>query len=157
MSRLIIAIGLVLGVAWPARAQLVVFDPANVARNTVTAILKEYLVNTQRLEREQIERMARRLSRLTDLGKYSLPEPPMWRIHNFWDEGISPLARDYHAALNYGDRTGRAILAVSHDVQPASASARAFGAVGCPRHRLRVWRRWRSLTRPSSLPATTRA
>lgn len=123
MSRLIIAIGLVLvlGAAWPARAQLVIFDPANVARNTVTAILKEYLVNTQRLEREQIERMARRLSRLTDLGKYSLPEPPMWRIHNFWDEGISPLARDYHAALNYGDRTGRAILAVSHDVQPASA------------------------------------
>ena len=60
---------LVLGVAWPARAQLVVFDPANVARNTVTAILKEYLVNTQRLEREQIERMARRLSRLTDLRK----------------------------------------------------------------------------------------
>jgi hypothetical protein len=121
MPRLIIAIGLVLGVAWPARAQLVVFDPANVARNTVTAILKEYLVNTQRLEREQIERMIRRLSRLTDLGKYSLPEPPMWRIHNFWDEGISPLARDYHAALNYGDRTGRAILAVSHDVQPADA------------------------------------
>ena len=123
MTHFLIAlasIALVLAEARPAGAQWTVYDPSNVARNSVTAILKQYLVNTQRDQRQQIERMARRLSRLTDLRKYSLPEAPEWRIHDFWDESISPIARDYHAALNYGDRTGRAILAVSHEVQRAN-------------------------------------
>ena len=120
MSRLVLALLLVVSTAGSAAAQWTIYDPANVARNTVTAVLKEYLVNTQRDQRQQVQRMARRLSLLTDLRKYSLPEPPMWRIHDFFDEGISPLARDYHAALNYGDRLGRAILAVSHDAHRAN-------------------------------------
>lgn len=120
MSRVLIALALFLATARTGAAQWTVYDPSNVARNTVTAILKEYLVDTQRDQRQQIERMARRLSRLTDLRKYSLPEPPLWRIHDFLDEGISPLARDYHAALNYGDRGGRAIMAVSHHVHRAN-------------------------------------
>lgn len=119
MSRLVIALVLVVATARSAAAQWTIYDPANVARNTTTAILQEYLVNTQRDQRRQIRRMSRRLSLLTDLRKYSLPEPPRWRTHDFSDEGISPLARDYHAALNYGDRLGRAIVAVSHEVQSA--------------------------------------
>jgi hypothetical protein len=45
-----------------------------------------------------------------------LPDAPEWRIHDFFDDWISPLARDYHAALTYGDRTGLAVMAVSHAV-----------------------------------------
>lgn len=136
MSRLVVAFVLVLATARTAGAQWTVYDPANVARNTTTAILKQYLVETQRSQRQQIERMARRLSQVTDLRKFSLPEPPMWRIHDFWTENVRPLAREYHAALNYGDRLGHGILAVSHDVQRADdllgrlspAAARAMSA-----------------------------
>ena len=136
MSRLTLVLVLVFLTAQSAAAQWTIYDPSNVARNTVTAILKEYLVNTQQAQRLQIERMTRRLSRLTDLRKYSLPDPPLWRIHDFVDEGVSPLARDYRAALNYGDRLGRAILAVSHEVHQANdllgrlspAAARAVSA-----------------------------
>ena len=117
MSRPLTALALVLVGALPAAAQLSVYDPAVTARNIATAIVKEYLVTTQRNQQEQLERMSRRLSRLTNLGKYSLPNPPAWRTHDLGDEGTSSLARDYRGALSYGDRTGRAILAVSHDVQ----------------------------------------
>lgn len=113
----------ILASAQPAAAQFFVVTPvrdnAVIARNTVTAILNEYLRQTQGDQRQQIERMARRLSRLTDLRKYTLLDVPAWRIHDFWTEEISPLSRDYHAALNYGDRTGRAILAASHEVRDA--------------------------------------
>jgi hypothetical protein len=110
----------VLALAASAAGQITVYDPAVTARNTVTAILKESLVRTQTAQRQQIDRMARRLSLLTNLRKFSLPEAPEWRIHDFWDEGISPLARDYHAALNYGDPLGRAFMAVSHPVVPTA-------------------------------------
>lgn len=118
MSRVIlVVIALVLAAATDAGAQFAVVDPANVARNTVTAALKEYLVSTQLLQREQLARMARRLSRVTSLTKYALPGAPAWRIHDFEDPTVSAIGRDIRAALNYGDRTGRALLAVSHDVQ----------------------------------------
>jgi hypothetical protein len=120
MRRMLLASVFVLAVAASAAGQITVYDPAVTARNTVTAILKESLVRTQTAQRQQIDRMARRLSLLTNLRKFSLPEAPEWRIHDFWDEGISPLARDYHAALNYGDRLGRAFLAVSHPVAPTA-------------------------------------
>ncbi|MEZ5289846.1 MAG: hypothetical protein R2745_02075 [Vicinamibacterales bacterium] len=114
------AVVIVLFVPLSVHAQFAVIDPANVARNTVTAALKEYLVTSQRLQREQLERMARRLSRLTSLTKYALPGAPPWRIHAFDDPTVSAMARDFQAALNYGDRAGRALLAVSHDVQAAT-------------------------------------
>lgn len=117
MSRVILVAAVVLGVVGDAQAQFAVVDPANVARNAVTAVLKEYLVNTQQIQREQLQRMARRLSRVTSLTKYALPGAPLWRIHDFQDPTVSAIARDFRAALNYGDRAGRALLAVSHDVQ----------------------------------------
>lgn len=117
MLRLIVVTALVLATATESGAQFAVIDPANVARNTVTALLKEYLVDTQRIQREQLQRMSRRLSRLTSLTKYALPGAPLWRVHDFQDPTVSAIARDFRAALNYGDRAGRALLAVSHDVQ----------------------------------------
>ena len=44
-------------------------------------------VNTQRNQRQQIERMAQRLSALTSLAKYRLPGAPEWRIHDFESPG----------------------------------------------------------------------
>src|SRR3954464_6433428 len=105
MRRVLLLSGLVTLLVKPIGAQIAVHDPANTARNSISAAIKEYLVETQRSQRERMDRMSQRLSRLSDLHKYSLPEPPEWRIHDFFDDWISPLARDYHAALTYGDRT----------------------------------------------------
>src|SRR5262245_12970342 len=112
MKRVTIALSLWLVTASPVVAQLVVHDPAVTARNAVSATLKEYLLATQRSQRERLDRMAMRLSRLTDMRKYALPDAPEWRIHDFWSNDISALARDYHAALNYGNRSGTALMAV---------------------------------------------
>ena len=120
MRRILILSGVVTLLVKPLSAQIAVSDPANTARNSISATIKEYLIATQRSQREQIDRMSRRLSRLTNLQKYSLPDAPEWRIHDFFDDWISPLARDYHAALTYGDRTGLAVLAVSHTVANSS-------------------------------------
>ena len=60
-----------------ARAQLVVNDPSVTLRNAITAALKESLFNTQREQRRQLRRMAQRLSVLTPLDKYILPELTM--------------------------------------------------------------------------------
>ena len=96
-------------------AQIVVYDPAVVARNGVTATLNEYLANLQRIQRQQLRRMARRLSVFTNLDKYAVPDIPQWRIHVFQDAPEEPVlfARDYHAALNYGDAGGNAYLGVT--------------------------------------------
>jgi hypothetical protein len=116
MRRVIIAVvALVLVGCLVAEAQIVVYDPAVTARNSVTATVKELLVNLQDLQRLQLRRMARRLSVFTDLGKYAIAEIPQWRIHVFFDAPEEPVffARDYHAALNYGDASGNAYLGVT--------------------------------------------
>ena len=110
--RLLFAAALVLVGCMVAHAQIAVFDPAVTTRNSVTAALKAYLVSLQTEQRRQLRRMARRLSVFTNLDKYGSPDPdpPRWRIHVFFDAPEEPVlfARDYHAALNYGEvnRTG---------------------------------------------------
>lgn len=91
--------------AVPAYSQWTVRDPAVIARNRITAGLAQLQAATQRLQREQWFRMARRLVAFTNLIKYAVEETPEWRIHDFWTEAVL-YARDYHAALNYGDRLG---------------------------------------------------
>ncbi len=103
--------------------QVVVADPANIARNTITAIVKEYLANTQREQRRQIRRMAQRLSALTNLDKFALPDAPRWRTHDFESPSLQQFTRDYVAGLNYGDATGAAYLAASHRLVPVPAGA----------------------------------
>ena len=118
--RTILVVVFVLFAAAPSYAQLVVYDPATTYRNSVTAALKEYLLNVQRQQHSELRRMAQRLSMFTNLGKYGLFDVPRWRTHDF--EGPTFLfARDYHAALNYGDSSGRAFLSVSHAVADATA------------------------------------
>jgi hypothetical protein len=110
---LLVGIELVSVAVWPVRAQIVVHDPAVTFRNSVTATIEQYLFNIQNEQRRQIRRMSRRLSLFTDLDKYVLMDTPEWRIHEFQDAEAVLFARDYHAALNYGDRAGVAYLGVT--------------------------------------------
>ena len=76
----------------------VVSDAATTARNAITAVLKSHTVETLTAHYERLQRMAMRLSALTDLQKYVLANPPTWQIS---DEADGLLA-----ALNRGDPTG---------------------------------------------------
>jgi hypothetical protein len=96
-----------------AHAQVVVYDPAVVTRNSITAVIKEYLAELQTQQHSQLRRMAHRLSNFTDLGKYRITGGPLWRIHDFEDPNLFRFARAYHAALNYGDEGGGAVRAVT--------------------------------------------
>ena len=106
MRRTVLASVVVLALcAVSVHGQVVVADPANIARNTITAIVKEYLANTQSEQRRQIRRMAQRLSALTNLDKFALPDAPRWRTHDFESPSLQQFTRDYVAGLNYGDAT----------------------------------------------------
>ena len=99
-----------------AYAQLVVHDPTTTARNAVTAVLKSQLLQTLRLERDRLRRMARRLSEYTNLDKFAPPDPPRWRTHGSEDFLFS---QAYNEALIFGDPQGLAYLAVSRAVNEA--------------------------------------
>jgi hypothetical protein len=120
--KLLFIVALVLIGGMATEAQIAVYDPAVTARNGVTAALKAYLVNLQREQGEQLRRMSQRLSVFTNLDKYALTDIPQWRIHIFFDapEEDVLFARDYHAALNYGDATGQAYLGVTVPLLDAS-------------------------------------
>lgn len=92
-----------------ARAQLVIFDPAVVFRNTAIAALKDVLLDTLFNEADRLRQMAKRLSASTNLAKYLITDDdtPKWRIHPFQFEKFL-YANGYNAALNYGDGTGTA-------------------------------------------------
>jgi hypothetical protein len=110
---LLLGVALVALAAWPVRAQFVVTDPAVTLRNSLSAAIQQLLFNTQRDQRTQIGRMAQRLTSFTALDKYALADTPEWRIHEFLDASAVLFARDYHAALNYGDGRGTAYLGVT--------------------------------------------
>lgn len=112
---------LILAMAVPSHAQMVVHDPAVTFRNSVTATVKEMLVRLQQQQHSELRRMAHRLSMFTTLQKYRLNNVPLWRIHDFESPAVL-FAKDYHAALNYGDLAGRGFLAISHPVGDATAA-----------------------------------
>lgn len=116
ISILAVAAFIVVGFQ-PAWAQWVITDPATTARNTVTAILKESLLQTLNLERDRLQKMSKRLSALTSLRKYVLDEVPRWRTHA-WDTDTFPYAADYMAALTYGDSAGRGYFGVARNRLP---------------------------------------
>jgi hypothetical protein len=124
VRKTLLTLGVLFGIAAPSHAQWVVYDPAVTYRNSVTAVLKEVLVRLQQQQHSELRRMAHRLSMFTSLAKYRVPDPPRWRTHDF--EGPAFLfARDYHAALNYGDGSGRSYLGISHPlIDPTSGIGR---------------------------------
>jgi hypothetical protein len=93
-----------------AHAQIAVHDVAVTARNAASAVVKEYILDVQREQHNQLRRMAQRLSLHTNLRKYSVPDPPRWRTHG----GDFLFAGDFNDALIFGDPVGAAYLAVSH-------------------------------------------
>lgn len=114
MKRLLgglIVVGL-LARATPGAAQVTVHDPANTARNTVTSLYQQYLVETERLQHAKLWAMARRLSAFANLRRYALVDVPRWRTHG----GDYLLANGINDALIFGDPRGAAYLAVSHPV-----------------------------------------
>src|SRR5687767_15595499 len=81
LGAALISGALVAAIASPVSAQLVVYDAATTARNTVTAAVKQYLFDTERLQHTKLREMARRLSALTNLRKYAMEDVPRWRTH----------------------------------------------------------------------------
>src|SRR6476620_1246586 len=106
MRRLFWFIIAVLVVARPLNAQIAVYDPANTARNSISATIKEYLLETQREQRLKIRRMARRLSVIADLRRFAVPDTPRWRTHG----GDFLYVNGINDALIFGARTGAAYL-----------------------------------------------
>src|ERR1700692_328784 len=126
MSRprtvLIAAIAAVVLAAGVARAQLVITDPAVTLRNVVIAVLKRQVLDTLTQQADRVQRMAKRLSALTNLDKYASTDDDilMWRIHLFLGEQFV-FANPYNAALNYGDRNGAGYAEVARPRrEPAS-------------------------------------
>lgn len=97
-------------------AQLVVNDPAVTARNAITAMVKDYLLNVQREQHSELRRMATRLSMHTNLNKYALPDPPRWRTHG----GDYLFAGPYNDALIFGDAGGTAYVELTHRLLSAA-------------------------------------
>ena len=116
MRRVLLVLGLCAALSIESSAQISVFDPAITARNTATAAVREFLLNTEREQHSQLRRMAQRLSLFTSLAKYALEDPPRWRTHG----GNSFLfTQAYNDALIFGDPVGAAFLAVSHPLADA--------------------------------------
>ncbi len=138
LKRFAVGVVLVVAAAWPVRAQIVIHDPALTLRTAVTATIDQYVLSLQDEQRRQIGQMAARLSQLTELNKYGVTDTPEWRIHIFLDTEAVLFARDYNAALNYGDGSGAAYLGITEPVLNAdstsvpggldSAAGRAFAA-----------------------------
>ena len=100
---------LMVGIASPVSAQLVVYDAATTARNTITAAVKQYLFETERQQHMKLREMARRLSALTNLRKFAIEDVPRWRTHG----GAFFSAQPYNDALIFGDPTGSAFTELS--------------------------------------------
>src|SRR5688572_13433011 len=100
---------LMVGIASPVSAQLVVYDAATTARNTITAVVKQYLFDTERQQHTKLREMARRLSALTNLTKFVMEDVPRWRTHG----GDFFYAQPYNDALIFGDSSGSAFIELS--------------------------------------------
>lgn len=112
-------------------AQIAISDPPLIQRDAAVAILKGQILDALTNEAQQIQRMAARLSALTDLNKYAIShgDTPTWRIHSV--EGDQFLyANSYNAALNYGDRAGSAFAKVARSRVDAGQALATFGEEG---------------------------
>ena len=107
MRRLLLLGAAVLLAARPLSAQISVYDPANTARNSISASLEQFLLETERLQHAKLRDMARRLSAFADLRRFVLLDVPRWRTHG----GNFLYANGVNDALIFGDPLGAAYLA----------------------------------------------
>ena len=117
MRRLLLFAVFVMVIARPLNAQITVYDPANTARNAISATLKEYLLQTQQEQHAKLRRMARRLSVFADLRRFAVPDTPRWRTHG----GDFLYANGDQRRADLRRSAGAAYLAVSHPVVSARA------------------------------------
>lgn len=117
MRRLLLLTIAVVISARPLKAQISIYDPANTARNAISATIKEYILQTQQEQHAKMRRMARRLSVFADLQRFAVPDTPRWRTHG----GDFLYANGINDALIFGDPAGSAYLAVTHPVIAARA------------------------------------
>lgn len=96
---------LIVAMATPARAQWVVTDPALTARNAGIALLKAQVLERLTAKRDQLRKMAKRLSVFTPLARYIAPDVPLWRTHDVESDAVA-FSREFQAALNFGDGAG---------------------------------------------------
>jgi hypothetical protein len=115
---------LMAAIAGPVSAQLVVYDAATAGRNTVTATVKQYLLEIQRQQHSKLREMARRIAALTSLRKYVMEDVPRWRTHG-GDKFL--YVRAYNDALIFGDPAGTAFSDLS---QPVLADPRLLDRLG---------------------------
>ena len=106
MRRIGLALTVVLLAASTASAQWVVNDPAVTAKNAAVALLQQYLLNTQTLERQLFDRMSKRLSAVARLDRYVLPDVPVWRLPVVPYPSSSPVTPALEGALAVGDPSG---------------------------------------------------
>jgi hypothetical protein len=122
MRRICIAIGFMLLVAQPARAQLVVIDPANLIQAVLIAerTLSEY--QTLLAQYRTIQQMAQGLG--TSMEGYRIPATPITR-HDLarWEYG-----RPWLAGLNNGDPTGAAYYQTTRVLERPNAGLQALPA-----------------------------
>lgn len=111
-------------------AQVVVHDTSVTIRNSITAILKEYLLDLQIAQHSQLRRMAQRLSMFTDLRQFSAPDAPKWRRHPGEDGEGEMVSVMLQSALDFGDSDGAAYSSVTERVvsDPAVIARLAPGA-----------------------------
>jgi hypothetical protein len=142
MRKVLLSLALVVTCARAASGQLVVTDPAVTLRNSITAMVKEYLLNLQQEQHRKLRRMARRLSMHTNLGKYRVPDPPRWRTHG----GDFLYANPYNDALIFGDPVGSAFVDLS---QPLIAAQGLLNRLS-PTARRALEARLATLNRPGA-------
>lgn len=122
MRRVFLILAMMLASVAAGVAQVTVYDPAVTFRNSLTAVAKQYLVTIQQEQRRQLRRMARRLSQLTTLDKYKVPDPPRWRTHG----GDFLFTEAHNNALIFGDPSGAAYVDLS---QPLLAARELLDSV----------------------------
>jgi hypothetical protein len=126
----LILVGVLAGTAI-SQAQLVCAIPCPVwdieaeIKNTVIAALMKDQNAVLDDQNSKVEKMVKRLSTFTPLGKYviSLDDTPEWRIHCWWSsECPSLFALDFLSALTYGDRSGTGYTGVTVPRTPPAAA-----------------------------------
>src|SRR5688572_16071861 len=109
LGAALISGALVATIASPVSAQLVVYDAATTARNTITAAVKQYLFDTERQQHTKLREMARRLSALTNLTKFVMGDVAKRGTNG----GDFFYAHPYNDALIFGDPAGSAFIELS--------------------------------------------
>lgn len=104
--RLAFTVAVVVLVATPARAQVVVIDPANLVQTTLIAFRMQQHYAELRAEYLTVLRMAQGLG---NMDRYRMPTIPITRH----DAGRWEYGRPWIQALNSGDATGAAYLSTT--------------------------------------------